>query len=214
MVAKKASPTGTLFPAPGNGERTSQYDERLAAILTTAAQIIADEGYEKASMRKIAARAGVSIAGLYYYLNSKEEALYLIQLCTFDSLVKHLKSRLHAHAHEPAEARIRLAIENHLRHFLEHLPELKVCARELESLHGEAYRKVLERRREYYRITRGLIEELCEDSAQKLDSDMATLALFGMLNWVYMWYNPRRHRDVEALGEQLSSIFIDGIRPR
>ena len=49
---------------------------------------------------------------------------------------------------------------------------------------------------------------------QQLDSDMAALALFGMLNWVYMWYNPCRHRDLRKLEEQLSGIFISGIRPR
>jgi AcrR family transcriptional regulator len=213
-LAKKASPPGVEFPVPRDGERTPQYDERLAAILAIAAQVIADEGYEKASMRKIASQAGVSIAGLYYYLKSKEDALYLIQLHTFDSLVKHLKNRLATHSQESAEARIRLVVENHLRHFLEHLPELKVCARELESLKGDAYKKVLEKRREYYLITRGIIDELCDGSQRQLDSDMAALALFGMLNWVYMWYNPRRHRDLKELEEQLSGIFIDGIRPR
>ncbi len=105
-------------------------------------------------------------------------------------------------------------MENHLNHFLKHLSELKVCARELESLKGEAYKKVLEKRREYYLITREIIDELSEGSQQQLDTDMAALTLFGMLNWVYMWYSPRRHRDLKNLEEQLSGIFINGIRPR
>lgn len=213
-MAKKASPPAISFAVPGDGERTPQYDERFAAILTTAAQVMADEGYEKASMRKIASRANVSIAGLYYYFKSKEEVLYLIQFYTFDSLVKNLKDRLDAGSQESAEARIRLVVKNHLDHFLKHLPELKVCARELESLKGDAYEKVLEKRREYYLITREIIDELSERSQQKLDSDVAALALFGMLNWVYMWYNSRRHRDLKKLEEQLSSILINGIRPR
>jgi len=211
---KKAEVPGIGFPVPGDGGRTPQYDERFAAVLTTAAQVIADEGYDRASMRKIASRAGMSIAGLYYYFKSKEEVLYLIQFYTFDSLVKNLKDRLDAGSQESAEARIRLVVENHFGHFLRHLPELKVCARELESLKGDAYEKVLERRREYYLITREIIDELCEGSQQQLDSNLAALALFGMLNWVYMWFNPRRHGDLKRLEEQLSGIFIDGIRPR
>lgn len=212
-MAKRTHPPDIKFAVPGGGERTPQYDERFAAILTTAARVIADEGYEKASMRRIASEAGVSIAGLYYYVRSKEEVLYLIQFYTFDSLVKNLKNRLDSCMREPAEARIRLIVENHFSHFLKHLPELKVCARELDSLKGDAYKKVLEKRREYYLITRQVIDELSGGS-QKLDSDMAALALFGMLNWVYMWYNPRRHRDLKNLEEQLSGIFIDGVRPR
>ena len=213
-MAKKANAPSISFPVPGEGERTPQYDERFAAFLTTAAQVIADEGYEKASMRKIASQANVSIAGLYYYFKSKKEVLFLIQFYTFDSLVKNLKDRLDTGSQESAEVRIRLVVENHLNHFLKHLPELKVCARELESLQGDAYLKVLEKRREYYLITREIIDEFTDGSQQRLDSNMAALALFGMLNWVYMWFNPRRHRDLKHLEEQLSRIFIDGIRPR
>jgi AcrR family transcriptional regulator len=213
-LARGAKRPGLDFQVAGNAERTSQHGERLAAILTTAAQVIADEGYDRASMRKMASRAGVSIAGFYYYLRCKEEVLYLIQASTFDSLVKNLRRRLEAASGEPAEARIRLVVENHLDHCIQHLPELKVCARELESLKGDAYEKVLAKRREYYLVTREIIDELFGGSQERLDSDTAALALFGMLNWVYMWYNPRRHRDLKKLGEQLSGIFIDGIRPR
>jgi AcrR family transcriptional regulator len=202
------------FSVPGASPRGPRYDERFAGILATAARVIADAGYEKATMRKIASLAGVSIAGLYYYFESKEEVLYLIQFHAFDSLVKTLKARLAESAAEPAEVRIRLVVANHLDHFLQHLPELKVCARELESLTGEAYKRVLEKRREYYRITREIIDELAQRSEAEWDSDMAALALFGMLNWVYMWYNPRRHRDVKRLEAQLSGIFLDGIRPK
>lgn len=213
MTKKSEAPVIT-FPVPGDGERTPRFDERFARILAIAAQVIADEGYDKASIRKIAARAGKSIAGLYYYFKSKEEVLYLIQFHTFDSLVRNLKQRLEAASGQSAEARIRLVVENHLSHFLKHLPELKVCARELESLKHDAYDKVLEKRREYYLLTREIVDEISAGSARKLDSDMAALALFGMLNWVYMWYNPRRHRDLKHIEEQLSAIFIDGIKPR
>jgi len=213
-LAKIANVPVINFPVPGNNERTPRYDKTFTRILTTAAQVIAEEGYEKASIRKIASSTGMSIAGLYYYFKSKEEVLYLIQFYTFDSLVRNLKKRLDDAEGEPAEVRIRIVVENHLSHFLKHLSELKVCARELESLSGDAYEGVLEKRREYYLMTREIIDELYEDNNQDIDSDMAALALFGMLNWVYMWYNPRRHRDLKKLEEQLSSIFINGIRPR
>jgi hypothetical protein len=73
---------------------------------------------------------------------------------------------------------------------------------------------VLERRRAYYHMTRRLIDELVAGSGGELDSDLAALSLFGMLNWVYMWYDPRRHSDLKDLETQLSNIFIEGIRPR
>jgi AcrR family transcriptional regulator len=201
------------LPLPASGVSGSKYDERFSQVLKAAAEVMAEIGYEQASIRKIAERARMSIAGLYYYISTKEDLLFHIQWSTFDCLVRDLQTKLAAEQDAPAERRLRIVVENHLRHFLRNLPALKVCARELESLKGDPYRKVLERRREYYRITREMIEELAGKQDDR-DSDLATLLLFGMLNWVYMWYNPRRHSDIQRLQDQLSSIFIDGIKPR
>jgi hypothetical protein len=106
-------------------------------------------------------------------------------------------------------------VENHLEHFLSHMNELKVCSHELESLGGRAYTKVLEVRREYFRITLGIIEEIGRKyGSSGLDPHLAALNLFGMLNWIYMWYDTRRNPSVKELGEQLSSLFLDGLLPR
>jgi AcrR family transcriptional regulator len=211
-VPRSAKPAAVL-PLPASGTTGSKYDDRFSHVLKAAAEVMADEGYEQATIRKIAQRARMSIAGLYYYISNKEELLFHIQFSTFDCLVRDLKARLDAQRETPPEQRLRIVVENHLQHFLKNLPALKVCARELESLRGDSYQQVLERRREYYRITRGIIDELAS-GAGELDSDLAALLLFGMLNWVYTWYNPRRHRDLKNLQEQLSHLFINGIKPR
>lgn len=200
--------------APADGARGSKYDERFSHVLKAAAQVFADDGYEKATIRRIASKARMSIAGLYYYVTSKEELLFSIQLSTFEGLVRDLKARLDADKDASAEKRIRIVVENHFQHFQQNLPELKVCARELEALKGDSYRQVLERRREYYLITRQAIDELASGSDDPPDSNLAALSLFGMLNWAYMWFTPRRHRDLEKLETQLGNIFINGVKPR
>ena len=211
-MAKSAKLPAAVLPLPASGTTGSKYDDRFSHVLKAAAEVMAEEGYEQATIRKIAQRARMSIAGLYYYISNKEELLFHIQFSTFDCLVRDLKARLETARETSPEQRLRIVVENHLQHFLKNLPALKVCARELESLKGDPYKQVLERRREYYRITRGIIDELA--SGASVDSDLAALLLFGMLNWVYTWYNPRRHRDLKNLQEQLSNLFINGIKPR
>jgi TetR/AcrR family transcriptional regulator, regulator of cefoperazone and chloramphenicol sensitivity len=51
---------------PGRGEDTSR------RILETAIQVFADEGYEGASTRMLAERAGVNLPAIQYYFGSKE----------------------------------------------------------------------------------------------------------------------------------------------
>jgi len=80
---------------PFGSEGRETYDERLNHILEAATEVIARDGYEKASMRAIAAAAGVSIAGLYHYFDGKERMLFLIEFRTFSALLNTLREKLH-----------------------------------------------------------------------------------------------------------------------
>jgi hypothetical protein len=39
----------------------------------------------------------------------------------------------------------------------------------------------------------------------------AALSLFGMINWIYTWYNARVDGNAEALAEQMGNIVLNGI---
>ena len=72
----------------------SRFDRRLAEILDYATEIFADKGYEGASMRDLSRLSGISLAGLYYYFESKEKLLYFIQHHTFTTIIERLRERL------------------------------------------------------------------------------------------------------------------------
>ena len=73
------------------GRKTAKFDRKLVEILRAAAAVFAEVGYDPASIRMVADRAGVSVAGLYYYVRSKDELLYLIQYHVFDGLVRRFE---------------------------------------------------------------------------------------------------------------------------
>src|SRR5690242_21822351 len=91
-----------------SGER--RFDQQLAEILTHATDVFCEKGYEGASMRDLSRASGMSLAGLYYYFESKERLLFLIQKHTFTTIVQRLKARLEAVA--DCEERIRIFILN------------------------------------------------------------------------------------------------------
>ncbi len=66
-------------------------------------------------MRDLSRATGMSLAGLYYYFESKERLLFLIQKHTFTTILEKLKARLE-NVRDPEE-RIRIFILNHLRIF-------------------------------------------------------------------------------------------------
>jgi AcrR family transcriptional regulator len=190
--------------------KTARFDEKLVHLLTCAAQAFSEHGYEKASIRQVAQTAGFSLAGIYHYVSCKEELLFFIQYHTFGILTEELEGILKKSA--APESHLRDMVASHVRYLVEHLPELKVCTTELDSLQGEYYQQVLSRRQRYFELTRQILNRLKEqDQGARVEPNMAALYLFGMLNWIVMWFDPKRN-DPTELSESLAELFLDGFR--
>lgn len=193
--------------------QASKGEVKQAEILAHAAAVIAKEGYERASIRKIASAMGMSVSALYYYFASKEALLFSIQYHAFDGLVRRLEERLGG-VRDP-ERRLYMLIENHLEFFLSRLNELVICSHEVNTLNGEAYARVLERRRRYYQIALGIVKDVkAKRNDGALQAPLAALNLFGMLNWIYMWYDPEKNPSRRVLANEIYNLFLNGIRSR
>jgi AcrR family transcriptional regulator len=190
----------------------TRFDRRLAEILTHATDVFCRKGYEGASMRDLSRASGMSLAGLYYYFESKERLLFLIQKHTFTTIVQRLKARLEG-VGDP-EQQIRIFILNHLEYFLANQAAMKVLSHEAEALKNGFASGVAAIKREYYRICVGLLDELKIDRDLQFSTRIAVLSLFGMMNWIYTWHNPRTDADAEQLAREMSDIFLRGVMAR
>ncbi len=191
-----------------NNHRNSH--AKLQHILRHAARVFSEKGYEGASIRDISRSSGVSLSGLYYYFESKQKLLYLIQIHAFTNILKRLERRLVGL--EDPEAQLRLLISNHIVYFLRHPLEMKVLAHEEEALEAPYRREVAEIKRRYYKLARGIFEGLRESGrVRRVNPRVAVLSLFGMMNWIYKWHNPRVDPQADRLAETMASIFLDGV---
>jgi AcrR family transcriptional regulator len=189
---------------------TRHYDEKLQQILKTAAKIFAGKGFHKTSVRDISRATRMSLAGLYYYFTTKEELLYLIQERCFVTLLQRWEQAAPLEA--DVRARIRVFAENHLSFFLHNMHEMKVMAHEDESLTGEFNDKILVLKRRYVKVIMDLIAELRErEDGKGIDLRVATFSLFGMMNWIYTWYQPKRDLPLRQLTEQMLRIYFFGV---
>jgi AcrR family transcriptional regulator len=188
-------------------EPRQAYDDKLARILQTAASIFAEKGYHDTSIRDISRATGVSLSGLYYYFRSKEELLYLIQDHCFGTVLDGAQ-QLVALETEPTR-KLRVFIENHLRYFVSNMKEMKVLSHEATSLSGDYRRLVNAKKRQYTDLCIHILTELAPADAH-IDSRTAAFALFGMMNWIYNWYNPERDVPVAELADDISQLFLRG----
>jgi len=216
MATASTSRTPTASTPPD-----TRFDRRLAQILDYATEVFADKGYEGASMRDLSRRSGISLAGLYYYFDSKEKLLYFIQKHTFSTILEQLRERLETSA-DPEE-RIRLFVGNHVEYAVGRQKAMTVLSHEDDVLKDNYGSELAAIKREYYRICVGLVEDLAESEGLNLPSGKAksrgristrtaVMGLFGMMNWLYTWYNPRVDPNGETLAKELSDLFLQGLR--
>jgi TetR/AcrR family transcriptional regulator, cholesterol catabolism regulator len=201
------------LPARAVRQRREKTENNLEKLLATAARLMARQGYDQTTIRDVARESGFSLSGMYYYFRGKEELLYKIQDSTFGTLLREQEDLAAREVESPEK--LRLMVRNHLSYLATHANELKVCTFELESLQGDYYRNVERLRRRYFKLVAGLVADLMGRSG---NGDSAhgevrhhTLFLFGMLNWAFMWFDPRRDRPIEDLGNRMVDMVLHGL---
>ena len=192
---------------------SKSYDQKHEFILRTAARIFAEKSYHSTSMRDISRATNVSLAGLYHYCKSKEELLFLIQDNCFGRVLERLEQRLEG-VDDPI-TKLGIFIENHLSFFAANMSEMKVLSHEAESLRGDLYTHVSTRKDKYTKLAREILREVQEtqQSNETLDLTVATYALFGMMNWIYNWYDPHGKLTVSDLASNVMKLFLNGFVP-
>jgi AcrR family transcriptional regulator len=215
------STTSTARALESSSAPDTRFDRRLAEILDFATEIFADKGYEGASMRDLSRISGISLAGLYYYYESKEKLLYFIQQHTFTTIIERLRQRL-ATSNDPEE-RIRIFVQNHVDYAVARPKAMKVLSHEDDVLKNGYGAELAAIKRDYYRICVGLVNDLAKAEGLKhiamqstasagIGTRTAVMGLFGMMNWLYTWYNPRVDPDAATLAREISDVFLKGVR--
>jgi AcrR family transcriptional regulator len=195
--------------SPARGAET-RFERRLAKILEHATAVFYEKGYEGASMRDLSRASGMSLAGLYYYFDSKEKLLYLIHKHYFTGVIEQLRERLENLS--GAEERVRAFILNHLEYFLVHYKAMKVLSHEDDVLENDFGTEIAGLKRHYYHSCADLVELLKREKGLEFNTRVAVLSLFGMMNWLYTWYNPRVDPGAADLARQVGDIFLRGIQ--
>jgi len=176
------------------------YDERLDHLLTQAARVFAEKGYHPTTMRDLAGASRMSLAGMYYYVRGKEELLFLIQERCFTRVLEGAE-RAVAAARDPAE-KLQAFIRHHVTFFAQHMAEMKVLSHEPD-------RGVSAIKRRYVDLLEALLRDAAPEEAP-VDRSAAAYVLFGMMNWIYNWYDPAGEIDPRRLADLIAGIFLGG----
>jgi hypothetical protein len=92
------------------------------------------------------------------------------------------------------------------------MAEMKVLSHEADSLQGDLHAHVSSRKNKYTKLARKILREVQDQQRpkQKIDLTVATYGLFGMMNWIYNWYDPQGKLKVGELAHNVTQLFLGG----
>ncbi len=186
------------------------HEQKRDMILNVSAQVFARTGFDRASMNEVARACGMSKASLYHYFTGKDSLLYAI-------LKRHLKGlRDHVLGLERQGRNDReflaFVIEEILVFYQgnDDLHELQIHA--MGQLDREDRNKLVRYMRDLVGYVSQQIKAIVPD---KLDDPnklrMATMSLFGMLNWYYTWNRGRGLDGRREYARFASGLFLEGV---
>lgn len=192
--------------------RASDFEEKQQGILMGAAAVFAEQGMDKASMAQIASHCQISKALLYHYYPSKDQLIFAIihgHLVDLETSVA-----LAVDPSLPPEALLRVlvgvVIEKYRGADDAHRVQL-VCAGTL-SAEQQAEIRAVERKivRHFAEVLRAINPGLGNPERPLLMP--VTMSLFGMMNWVYMWFREGGLITREDYAEVATTLILEGIR--
>ena len=191
-------------------------DKSLGArekVYEIAAEVFHVKGYDKTSMSEIAAAVGLTKAGLYHHVASKEQLLYTILDYGMDMTEVYVVRPLES-VKDPV-LRLRTMIELHLKLILEGR-KLAVTGllHECQGLSSLDQNKINRRKKQYVQLVSDIIRDVLEKTGAKksgVNPKVAALALLGMLNWTYQWYKPSGAVKPNEVVREFQDLFIHGV---
>jgi AcrR family transcriptional regulator len=183
--------------------------EKINSIARVSSQLFATRGYLETSMDDMAAAAKVTKGGIYHYFASKSDVLYFICSTYIELDLENLEKSLRRI--ETTRKKIKYIIFRHIEHYTTHVFSAKTLLHEANNLPLRYFREVRALERRYYDIVAGVLSGLPSARRRKDVVTALTFTLFGMLNWIYSWYNPRGGITPRDLSQLIYEIFTNGV---
>jgi AcrR family transcriptional regulator len=212
---RAASGIGRRRAAAAARGTTSGYADRRSVILTAAADLFKEHGYNRTTLGDIAAAVGTDRASLYYYFGSKEELL--------DSLVTHLvlanteAAERIRDSEGPAPEKLRTLIVDLMVSFATHYPMLYVYLQgNLSHTTGKraAWAKQMrEVNHRWENAIEAIVAQGIDEGTIKPVAEPRIIAngVIGVVGWTSRWYNPSRDLDAAVIGRAYAEMILGGV---
>lgn len=194
--------------------RANDFEEKQRGLLASAAAVFAELGMDKASMAQIAAHSGVSKALLYHYYPGKDSLIFAIietHLLELDDALTEAEAE-YATLPPPERLRhlVRTVLDNYEGADNEHIVQLnakRALSDEQKAALAAIERRIVRR----FSVVLDQIKPGLDGEGRPLLMPV-TMSLFGMMNWVYMWFRDGGAITREDYADMATTLILEGIK--
>ncbi|WP_304617210.1 TetR/AcrR family transcriptional regulator [Paracoccus sp. (in: a-proteobacteria)] len=192
--------------------RAQDFEEKQRVILDKAAEVFAEQGMEKASMAQVAARAQVSKALLYHYYPSKDALIFAIITTHLEELDASIDE-----ADDPAlppDQRLRRLVGAVLENYRGADNQHKVQLNATAALSDDQKAAITALERAIVRRFSLVLDQINPglNNRERPLLMPVTMSLFGMMNWVYMWFKDGGRISREDYADVATTLILEGIK--
>jgi len=173
-------------------------------------QLILERGYDNTPMSVIAKTLGMTKAGIYHHIATKEDLLYAVHRRAIDQMLLPVIERADL-VPEP-EAKLRLFLFEYA-HLMTRDPAARVLINEAHRLSPERFDEIRGVWRRGYHLVRDSIAALQKMGRCRSDINPghAAFAALGMCSWILYWFDYTRPSSGNEIAATMCNIFMSGI---
>ena len=179
--------------------------ERREEILARAGEVFEARGYDAGTLDDVARAMGMRKAGLYHYVSSKAELLFLLFERAWELGFERMAGV--EDIADPAE-RLAAVIRRHVNLIAERRSLFTVLLGRRPRFDEAAERVFLEKERRYVGIfARAVRDAAAAGVIPAVDPRVGAMALVGMTSWVCQWYDPAS-TTAERIGDEFVRLLL------
>ncbi|MBL8554121.1 MAG: TetR family transcriptional regulator [Phenylobacterium sp.] len=188
--------------------------DRQRQIYVEAARLFVEKGFAATSMSDIAEAVQITKAGLYHFVESKEDLLFTIMNYSMDRL--HLDVIAPALAVDEPLERLKVIIRNHAlnvgRVTLASGSPLSIVVDEPQGLSRRNRKIIDDRKRLYFDLLRDTLRALQADGrlSPKADPTVVAFTIIGMIMWIARWRRSDGKYSLEQVADEIQRLALTG----
>jgi AcrR family transcriptional regulator len=192
---------------PQDTSKTKVARRSRESLIETAAQLFAQNGYNKTNVRELAEAVGMKAGSIFYHFKVKEDILYAVMKQAIESLLETTQKDI-VTATTPVE-RLRVLVRIELDMYMGDQSSYGlVLIHEWRSLPTDLQEDLMVMRAEYESYWNSTLEACHQAGIIQANPKIVRRLLNGAFSWVIYWYKPDGEYNFEQLVDEVMAMLV------